>query len=198
MNKTDVRVKRTYKQLLMSFLELVAEKDFDSLTVCEICKRANVHRATIYMHFNDKYEFLDFCFLNSLSEIELEEIEFGTTPESIKNSFMYFIKAIFEYVKNNKLMFSIAFSMAHFTTVSNSFAAAVESFCFEKIKIVLPEETDESLEIFSRFYSHAFMSVIRWYAENESEYPLEKIYSFFERRVDELCSVYEAKYYSAQ
>ncbi len=198
MNKTDVRVKRTYKQLLDSFMELIGEKEFDDLTVCEICERANVHRATFYKHFNDKYEFLDFCFVNSLSEIELKEIEFGTTPEGIKNSFMYFIREVFEYVKKNKLIFTIAFSMTHYSTVSNSFAAAVEAFCFDKIKIVLPDETKESLEIFSRFYSYAFMSVIRWYSENKSDYPLEKIYSFFEHRVDELCSSYEKTYYSVQ
>ena len=58
MNKTDVRVKRTYGLLMNALLELMKEKDFENLSVSDICEKAGVHRATFYKHFNDKIEFI--------------------------------------------------------------------------------------------------------------------------------------------
>ena len=88
----DLRVKRTYKQLTSSLLQLLTSKSFDDLSVSEICDHAKVHRATFYKHFNDKYEFLNFCFDNELSKIAFDVTEAEATAENIKENFMYFIK----------------------------------------------------------------------------------------------------------
>ena len=68
MRKMDIRVIRTQEQLIASLVRLLADKSFEELSVSEICDNAQVHRATFYKHFNDKYEFLNFCFDNELSE----------------------------------------------------------------------------------------------------------------------------------
>ena len=69
MRKIDVRVIRTYDQLSKSLISLLTKKSFDDISVSEICDSAQVHRATFYKHFNDKFEFLNFCFSNELSKI---------------------------------------------------------------------------------------------------------------------------------
>lgn len=196
MNKTDARVKKTHKLLLDGFMQLISEKDFEDVTVSEICKRSGVHRATFYQHFNDKFEFLNFCFENSLSEIELDDVQINTSPQNVKESFMYFIKKTFEYVQKNRLIFSIICSEKHSISLGMSFIAAVEAYCFSKISLVLPKASKESLEIFSSFYSNAFIGVIKWYVLYDGDYPLEEIYEFLERRVDELCSYYEKTYFN--
>lgn len=50
----DPRVKRTRKLILDSFISLMGEKDFDSITIADIATRATVNRATFYSHFEDK------------------------------------------------------------------------------------------------------------------------------------------------
>ena len=57
--KIDPRIRRTRKLLLDAFQELLAEKDFDSITVQDITARATVNRATFYAHFTDKYALVD-------------------------------------------------------------------------------------------------------------------------------------------
>jgi AcrR family transcriptional regulator len=54
----DLRVQRTYKFLWDALIVLMAEQDFESITVTDICERAMVHRTTFYKHYEDKYGLL--------------------------------------------------------------------------------------------------------------------------------------------
>jgi AcrR family transcriptional regulator len=57
--RIDPRVKRTRKLLLDAFMGVMAEKNFDEITVQDIATRATVNRATFYAHFVDKYALVD-------------------------------------------------------------------------------------------------------------------------------------------
>jgi AcrR family transcriptional regulator len=57
--KEDPRVTRTRGLLEAAFMEVVAEKGFQSASVQDITDKAGVNRATFYAHFPDKYALLD-------------------------------------------------------------------------------------------------------------------------------------------
>ena len=194
MRKIDIRVIRTYEQLTASLVSLLKTKTFEDLSVSEICDTADVHRATFYKHFNDKYEFLNFCFDNELAKIAFEVPQAEPTAESIKENFMYFIRATFEFVCSKKAIFSIMLSKKFSVTLGASFTAAVYNYCLEKIDVILPGTSRERAELFAAFYSNAFIGVVTHYAKNADRYPLEEVYDFFENRVDELCSSYVKQY----
>lgn len=194
MRKMDIRVIRTYDQLIASLIRLLTERSFEELSVSEICDNAQVHRATFYKHFNDKYEFLNFCFDNELSKIDFDASTALPTVESIKENFMYFIKTTFEFVCSKKAIFSIILSKKFSVSLGASFTAAVHNFCLEKIKVILPGTSPERAELFATFYSNAFIGVLTLYAKNPDNYPLEEVYSFLENRVDELCISYIKQY----
>jgi AcrR family transcriptional regulator len=65
MIKEDARVVKTKRKLLSTFRTLLKEKNFEDITVNEICDAADVRRATFYKHFTDKLAFLKF-FIGSL------------------------------------------------------------------------------------------------------------------------------------
>ncbi len=54
----DLRVRRTQKLLWEALLALIDERDFETITVKDICDRAMVHRTTFYKHYQDKYDLL--------------------------------------------------------------------------------------------------------------------------------------------
>ena len=102
MKTIDVRVERTHKQLFKALLELLGDTTFEELSVSKICEKSGVHRATFYKHFNNKYEFLDTCIINKLSEISFSEMENNPTPENIKNNVMNCIKEVLAFLDKNK------------------------------------------------------------------------------------------------
>ena len=63
--KTDLRIRKTYKALCDAFVTILEKKRFDDLTVNELCDEAMIRRATFYKHFADKYDFFSFFRGNS-------------------------------------------------------------------------------------------------------------------------------------
>jgi len=68
--KIDRRIQRTRLALRKAFVELVAEKGFDSISVEEITQRADTGRATFYLHYKDKDDIL----LDEFSEKVNEQV----------------------------------------------------------------------------------------------------------------------------
>jgi AcrR family transcriptional regulator len=71
LGKLDPRVKRTRELIQRSFMEIVDEKGFNSISVQDITARAGINRATFYAHFPDKYALLDYA----IGEMFRAEIE---------------------------------------------------------------------------------------------------------------------------
>jgi AcrR family transcriptional regulator len=65
----DLRVRRTYKFLWDALMSLMADRDFESITVTDICERAMVHRTTFYKHYEDKYGLLYHGIQDELSSL---------------------------------------------------------------------------------------------------------------------------------
>ena len=55
----DRRKRRTRIAIQKACIELMQYKDFDTITISDIAERADINRATFYLHFIDKYDMLD-------------------------------------------------------------------------------------------------------------------------------------------
>src|SRR5215216_7416147 len=53
-DKKDRRSQRTRHLLSAALVQLIREKDYNSITVSDIIERANVGRSTFYAHYRDK------------------------------------------------------------------------------------------------------------------------------------------------
>lgn len=79
MKKEESRLtlggKRTIFLLTNAFLTLLEEKSFEEIHIKELCERSMVPRATFYAYFEDKYDLLNYAFIQMEHQIypELEE-----------------------------------------------------------------------------------------------------------------------------
>jgi AcrR family transcriptional regulator len=71
MAKMDRRVERTRELLQKALMELIAEHDYDSITIQEIVDRAKLGRTTFYLHYNSKDELFMSCHEAIISEFHL-------------------------------------------------------------------------------------------------------------------------------
>lgn len=65
----NLRVRRTQKLLREALIELIEERDFDSLTVGEISERAMVSRAAFYRNYQDKYDLVEQIFTEAMQAL---------------------------------------------------------------------------------------------------------------------------------
>ena len=114
--KIDPRIKRTRGLLVQSFIDLLAEKGFQAISVQDISERATINRTTFYLHFPDKYALLDYS-ANQLFRQELEKRMLNIchySPENLRS----LIVAVAEFV---------LFSNSHCKTVDSQFEALMEA-----------------------------------------------------------------------
>ncbi|HEX6270232.1 MAG TPA: TetR family transcriptional regulator [Anaerolineales bacterium] len=96
--KLDPRVRRTRSLILQAFEDLLAEKNFESISVQDVTDKAEINRATFYKHFVDKYELLD----RSINRMFMQEIEKRTlnachyTLDNLRN----LISAVCEFLSH--------------------------------------------------------------------------------------------------
>lgn len=63
----DARVRYTKKVIRSAFLSLLREKNVKQITVTELCKLAEINRATFYKHYRDAFDLLE--------QIEVDALE---------------------------------------------------------------------------------------------------------------------------
>ncbi len=194
MKKVDVRVKRTYQQLIDAVMKLLTERDFDSLSVSDICDKAGIHRATFYKHFNDKLEFVNYCFQSKLATIDFNAFLEDPTPENIKEAMMSFIEEIFRFADKNMLLLSAVYSKKYYASLGSVFVSTLSKFCCENFSSVITAPKYQ-VEIMATFYANALTGVISLYVENNGNYPKDDIFKFLEHRIDELMTYYEKNLY---
>lgn len=64
----DQRIVKTNNALSEALFHLMETKLIENITVNEVCKKANVRRATFYQHFNDKYDLFAFMAYRTRAE----------------------------------------------------------------------------------------------------------------------------------
>ena len=64
----DRRIIKTKKNIKNALISLLAEKNFEKISVTEICDRAKVSRISFYAHYKDKYELVEFIFSDYVRE----------------------------------------------------------------------------------------------------------------------------------
>lgn len=100
MSKVDRRVLKSQEAIKKAVLELMAEKNFDEVTIQDIADRANVNRGTIYLHYTDKFELLDRVVEEHMNKLR-ELCQSASEMTFAEGNYVWF-----EYFASNYLFFS--------------------------------------------------------------------------------------------
>ncbi len=93
MQKQDARITRTLQLIRTAFLELLAEKGFEQMTVQDILDKTLINRSTFYKHFANKNEVVK-KIVEEVKQIVKERLQkrFSIPTED----FIYSVRPIFE------------------------------------------------------------------------------------------------------
>ncbi|GEB30379.1 TetR family dihydroxyacetone kinase regulator [Enterococcus casseliflavus] len=169
MTTVDRRVLKSQKAIKSAFIELMAEKGFDKITVKDICKLANVGNRTFYLHFQDKYDLLD-----NLIEGHMLELKKLCDPLNV-SSFKEAHLVWFRYLEKHYLFFS--------TMLAGQSAISFRKHFLELIKDEIKKAgyntknknqiLDE--EIYLNFFASAILGVVESYLNKEISNSLDYI-----------------------
>jgi AcrR family transcriptional regulator len=162
----DRRIRRSRKAMRDALMALILEKEFDAITIQEIADRADVNRATFYLHFRDKQDLL----LRSMQEI-FDDLAARMKPPTGENFRMDVPPAgavrMFEHIAENADFYRAALGERGVA----SFQARVRKFLTDlSAKRLLMLQPDRSryripLEIVAAQSAGALMGMTVWWLE---------------------------------
>ena len=112
-------VSRTYNTIIDAFNRLIAEKDFNKISVEMIMEKAGISRSTFHRHFKDKYDVMNANYKNLL--------DYFIDPAKSSN-YRELCFHLFEYGQKNLSIFKNALNSTGF----NSFSNYIYNYSYEK------------------------------------------------------------------
>ena len=153
-------------------MQLLEKKSFDSITVGDIAKAANINRGTFYLHFIDKFDLLDKIELQLFENLgnHIDELQSNySSASTFENGQEQLAATLFGSIKMHAPILKIFLS----NRGRAGFHLRFRSAFTEKVRVNL--EGNESfnanlnvpIEYFLSFITSAFLGLIEQWVQND-------------------------------
>lgn len=174
MNKSESKYFNTAMKMDKAFLELLEKKDFEFITVKEICDKAEVNRSTFYLHYETIGDLLDesvqYMFDGFLAYFPNKNDRIMDNIKNAELSDLYLItpqilKPYLTFIFEHKRLFVTALKKSDLLRLSDSYNKLfthVLSRIMDRFEI--PENRKRYI---LRFYIYGIIAVIGEWLEND-------------------------------
>ena len=127
----DLRIEKTRRSIINAFLELRSKKPLEKITVKELSAKAEINKATFYLHYHDIYD-LSESLEREVVESCLHSIQH---PEEVFRCTRTFVSELSEAFVANERLIKILFEGSR----SSSFVQLLENGLNDMIQIAYPD-----------------------------------------------------------
>lgn len=99
MINKDRRIRKTKDVLKKSLIILMQEKSINSITVKELCEKADINRGTFYLHYKDVFHMLSEIEKELFEEFQDMILSYEISPDKIETKPI--LKDIFTFIAKN-------------------------------------------------------------------------------------------------
>ena len=171
----DRRIQKTLHYLQKALAELIAEKDYDDITIQDILDRANVGRSTFYAHFENKDQLVRSILelLNERYEEGIRRMGAGQKAYETNSDHMPF--GVLQFVEQHQDLFKAMLGKQGHKNDPNPFADYLFVLTREHFRQMLRPRYDDTLriEMAAHYYANALIGAMVWWLENDRVYPAE-------------------------
>ena len=174
MNRSESRYFATAARMDEAFLTLLAKKDFEYITVKEICEVAGVNRSTFYLHYETMSDLLSES-VSRMNEqflacMEKDSDAFSAKLQNCPRDEIYlitpdYLSPYLGYIKNNKQLFRAATENAAGLGMDKSYDRMFHHvFTPILARYVVPEQDRTYI---MAFYIQGLMAIISEWLKND-------------------------------
>ena len=156
--KQSKSAKRVLSAFGSALLNLLCEKSFESLTVGEICNKADYPRATFYNYFDDKNDMLNYYWFRLASSVNVNSTEYISLQAMITD----YVSCLYDLAQ--KHFDSLRMLVLH-NPLNGYFLMSCRIYLCERIKQIILEnsyknETPVPTDILSEYYINTLLIII--------------------------------------
>jgi AcrR family transcriptional regulator len=171
--KLDRRKQRTRAQLHEALLALIVEKGYDSLTIQEITERADLRRATFYMHYRDKEELLTAALTTIFDGLVRDSQHIANSDGIGGKMHVAAYLVTFKHAQQHYALYRNILSAQCSTLVAGRIRAYLASLILPGLTALEP--LPMPADALANYIAGAELSMIMWWLENAMPYPAEQM-----------------------
>lgn len=180
--RLDRRVLRTRKLLRDAMMALIMEDGYDAISIQDITDKANLGRATFYLHFKDKDELLSEVMQEFITEFMGQVPQFTETQWRLED-----IKAIiklFDFAAQHYDLYRILIIGSGGITASRQLQNSIA----KNIITCIQKEIDDAganpvvpIDFIANHYAGSLLATIYWWLDQDLPYSIEEIATMFQK-----------------
>lgn len=170
--KPDRRVQRTRGMLRDALIELILEKGYEAVTIQDITERADLRRATFYLHYRDKEELL-LASLEAVFDTLARDLEPGLQRDGLagKTQLTTFV-ATFKHVEENRDLYRVILGGQGAAPIARRIRDYLANHIRQGLAIAAPVIP---ADVLAYFIAGTELTLITWWLENDAPYPAEQM-----------------------
>jgi AcrR family transcriptional regulator len=173
MNKHESKYYNTASLMQEALISLLDKKEYEFISIKEICTKAGVNRSTFYLHYETLDDLLQETiesymqkFYSSFdAKLDIEEI---INTNQTQNLFLLtpkYLNKYLDFIRNNKKIFSISIRKPQLLNGYNIFNSMSESYFKPIMDYYKIDETIQPYLI--RFHIDGIMSIIKQWLKDD-------------------------------
>lgn len=181
MNKSESKYFNTAVKMDKALLALLEKKDFEYITIKEICKEAQVNRSTFYLHYENTVDLLqetmDYNVQHFLTYFDDQKNIMQNINNASLDDLMLirkeYLEAYLKYVQENKRLFKITMEK---NEILNSHEAYEKMFQHVFSPIMERYGIDEKeRKYISVFYIRGIVAIVEEWLRNDCQDSIEEV-----------------------
>jgi AcrR family transcriptional regulator len=172
--KVDRRVQRTRQLLRDALIALILEKGYDEVLIQDITDRANLSRATFYLHFRDKEDLLMYGLRSvfdglaeQLGPLSKDDLTWNGAPPS---------QIAFEHAGENRDLYRVMLKARSAGIISEHLREYLANRIRQHVEDVLPpEKLIVPMEVLCQHMAASLFGLIVWWLEQDTPYTAEQM-----------------------
>lgn len=193
--KPDRRTARTRKHLSAALIELILEKGYDAVTITDIAERANLRRATFYLHYRDKEDLLLATLGASFDQLAVTMAQVHTSDPLAGKATVEPYRALFEHVDANSSLYRIVLNGQGGAAVSRRIRESLAGLVLQTLNSLPREQIAIPPDVLAQFIAGAEWALVTWWLEQDKPYSAEQMAQFaYQLVLDGVRGVLEMRY----
>jgi len=180
IKKGNLKSNRMKKLLMKSLITNLKYKNFNQITINDICEKALISRATFYVHFIDKFDLFEFWLLELSQDIIKEADEYEKIATAVN-----------EYIIENQIIISNIITDAKKETLE--LIRKFTLFIVTSLTKETGKNTNEEDIILSNFCTGGILALLLSQVKNDYP-PNSDIVTPFSYKMIKYCILWDQKY----
>jgi len=177
----DRRVARTRALLQQAHMSLILKKDYEAITVDEICDAANVGRSTFYAHYTSKDD-LRRSGLENLRRLLVERQKDALTATGdIRDRSLGFSLTMFEHARDHLDLYRALVGGRGGAIALGTIRRILSDLIRNELAATADKKSADAIprEFVVQYVAGAFMAVMTWWLDGGAKLPPQQVDAMF-------------------